>query len=190
MTSAEIQRYSRAALFNRVGKTTPVAARFSQVARERGSADTVRDPRGFAIKFYTEQGNWDLVGNNTPVFFVRDADMFSSFIHSQKRNPVTNILPDYNMRWDFFTLRHEALWQITYMFGDVGIPDGYRHMNGFGSHTYKLVNSKNEPIYNKFHWRTDQGVKNLDVETANRLVGKYSNIIFINIIININDNIP
>ena len=173
VTSPEITKYCRAALFNTVGKRTPVAARFSTVIRERGSADTVRDPRGFAIKFYTEEGNWDLVGNNTPIFFVRDSFQFMSFIHSQKRNPQTNLL-DYNMRWDYYTLRHEALYQLTFMFGDRGIPDGHRHMDGWGSHTYKLINNDNQPIYNKFYWKSNQGVKNLDTETANRLVGRFA----------------
>ncbi|XP_054166686.1 catalase-like [Oppia nitens] len=171
VTSTEITNYCRAALFNMVGKRTPVAARFSTVVRERGSADTVRDPRGFAVKFYTEEGNWDLVGNNTPIFFIRDAFQFMTFIHSQKRNPQTNLI-DYNMRWDFYTLRHECLHQLTFLFGDRGIPDGHRHMDGWGSSTYKLVNSDNKPIYNKFYWKTNQGVKNLDVETANRLASK------------------
>ncbi len=170
MTRPEITKYCRAALFNTVGKRTPVAARFSTVIREMGSADTVRDPRGFAIKFYTEEGNWDLVGNNTPVFFVRDSFQFMSFIHSQKRNPETHLI-DYNARWDFYSLRPETLYQLTFMFGDRGIPDGYRHMDGWGSSTYKLINSDNQPIYNKFYWKTNQGVKNLDVEKANALVG-------------------
>ena len=133
-----------------------------------GTPDTVRDPRGFAIKFYTEEGNWDLVGNNTPVFFVRDPFMFISFIHSQKRNPQTH-LRDYNARWDFFTLRHECLYQITFMFGDRGIPDGFRHMDGYSSSAYKLINYDNEAVYNMFIWRTNQGVRNLDVQAANQL---------------------
>lgn len=169
VTNTEITKYCRAGLFSQLGKRTRVAARFSTVARERGSADTVRDVRGFAIRFYTEQGNWDLVGNNTPVFFIRDPHFFMRFIHSQKRNPQTNLL-DYNARWDFFTLRPESLHQVTWMYSDKGIPDGFRHMDGWGSNTYKLVNSKNEPVYNKFYWRTNQGVKNLDVDTANQLV--------------------
>lgn len=171
MTSTEITKYSSAAVFSRLGKRTPVAIRFSAVARERGSADTVRDVRGFAVKFYTEEGNWDLVGNNTPIFFIRDPFMFTRFIHSQKRNPQTNLI-DYNARWDFFTLRPESLHQVTWMFGDAGTPNGFRHMNGWGSHTYKLVNSDGQPVYNKFFWKTNQGVKNLDVDTANQLLSK------------------
>ncbi|OTF83166.1 catalase-like protein [Euroglyphus maynei] len=168
VTNTEITKYCRASLFSQLGKRTRVAARFSTVARERGSSDTVRDVRGFSIRFYTEQGNWDLVGNNTPVFFVRDPHFFMRFIHSQKRNPQTNLL-DYNARWDFFTLRPESLYQVTWMYSDKGIPDGFRHMDGWGSHTYKLINNQNEPVYNKFYWRTNQGVKNLDTNTANQL---------------------
>lgn len=150
-----------------------MAARFSTVIRERGSADTVRDVRGFAIRFYTEEGNWDLVGNNTPIFFVRDPFEFMRFIHTQKRNPQTNLI-DYNSRWDYFTMRPESLHQMTWMYSDQGIPNGFRHMDGWGSHTYKLVNSNHEPVYNKFYWRTNQGVKNLDNDTANQLVGNWS----------------
>ena len=168
VTNTEISKYCRADLFSKLGKRTRVAARFSTVARERGSADTVRDVRGFAIRFYTDQGNWDLVGNNTPIFFIRDPYFFMRFIHSQKRNPQTNLL-DYNARWDFFTLRPESLHQVTWMYSDKGIPNGFRHMDGWGSHTYKLVNNQNEPVYNKFYWRTNQGVQNLTVDQANQL---------------------
>jgi len=133
VTSPEITKYCKAAIFNRVGKRTPMAARFSTVGGESGSADTVRDPRGFALKFYTEEGNWDLVGNNTPVFFVRDPIMFPSFIHTQKRNPQTH-LKDANMYWDFMTLREETAHQVVaFIFSDRGIPDGHRHMNGYDS---------------------------------------------------------
>lgn len=169
VTNTEITKYCRAKVFSELGKRTRVAARFSTVVRERGSADTVRDVRGFAVRFYTEEGNWDLVGNNTPTFFIRDPLMFMRFVHSQKRNPQTNLI-DYNARWDFFTLRPESLHQVTWMFSDVGIPNGFRHMDGWGSHTYKLINADNQPVYNKFYWRTDQGVKNLDTQTANNLV--------------------
>ena len=165
----DITEHSKARLFSEVGKQTEVFVRFSTVAGERGAADAERDIRGFAIKFYTEEGNWDLVGNNTPIFFIRDPFQFMRFIHSQKRNPATNLI-DYNARWDFYTNRPETLAQVTFMFADRGIPDGFRHMDGWGSHAYKLVNNKNEPIYNKFYWRSGQGVKNLDVNTANQLL--------------------
>lgn len=145
-----------------------MVARFSTVGGESGSADTARDPRGFALKFYTEEGNWDLVGNNTPIFFLRDPVLFPSFIHTQKRNPQTH-LKDPNMVWDFFTLRPETTHQVCFLFSDRGIPDGFRHMNGYGSHTFKLVNDKNEAVYCKFHMKTDQGIKNLPVEEAEKL---------------------
>jgi catalase len=137
---------------------------------ESGSADTVRDPRGFAVKFYTEDGNWDLVGNNTPIFFIRDPILFPSFIHTQKRNPQTH-LKDMDMFWDFITLRPESTHQVSFLFSDRGIPDGYRHMNGYGSHTFKLVNSEGRPAYCKFHYKTDQGIKNLSVSRAAQLAG-------------------
>ncbi|KAK6638501.1 hypothetical protein RUM43_006768 [Polyplax serrata] len=155
----DIRKYCKANVFSEVGKRTPVTVRFSTVGGESGSADTVRDPRGFAVKFYTEEGNWDLVGNNTPVFFIRDPIFFPSFIHTQKRNPVTH-LKDPDMFWDFITLRPETTHQVMILFSDRGIPDGYRHMNGYGSHTFKLVNDKGEAVYCKFHLKTDQGIKN------------------------------
>ncbi|KAJ1524757.1 hypothetical protein ONE63_009635 [Megalurothrips usitatus] len=161
----DITKYTKAKVFAQVGKRTPIAIRFSTVGGESGSADTVRDPRGFAVKFYTEDGNWDLVGNNTPVFFVRDPILFPSFIHTQKRNPATH-LKDPNMVWDFQSLRPETLHQFMILFSDRGIPDGYRAMNGYGSHTFKLVNAKNESVYCKFHMKTAQGIKNLPVDKA------------------------
>lgn len=163
-----IQKYCRASVFSEVGKKTPVAVRFSTVGGESGSADTVRDPRGFAVKFYTEEGNWDLVGNNTPIFFIRDPIFFPSFIHTQKRNPATH-LKDPDMFWDFITLRPETTHQVMILFSDRGIPDGYRHMNGYGSHTFKLVNAQNEAVYCKFHLKTDQGIKNILPQRANQL---------------------
>ncbi|XP_073664855.1 catalase isoform X2 [Tursiops truncatus] len=164
----DITRYSKAKVFEHIGKRTPIAVRFSTVAGESGSADTVRDPRGFAVKFYTEDGNWDLVGNNTPIFFIRDAILFPSFIHSQKRNPQTH-LKDPDMVWDFWSLRPESLHQVSFLFSDRGIPDGHRHMNGYGSHTFKLVDANGKAVYCKFHYKTDQGIKNLSVEDAARL---------------------
>nr|XP_057922319.1 catalase isoform X2 [Doryrhamphus excisus] len=164
----DITRYCKAKVFEHVGKVTPIAVRFSTVAGESGSADTVRDPRGFAVKFYTEEGNWDLTGNNTPVFFIRDAMLFPSFIHTQKRNPQTH-MRDPDMVWDFLSLRPESLHQVSFLFSDRGLPDGYRHMNGYGSHTFKLLNADGERIYCKFHYKTDQGIKNLAVDEADRL---------------------
>uniref|UniRef100_A0A646QDN1 Catalase n=1 Tax=Hemiscolopendra marginata TaxID=943146 RepID=A0A646QDN1_9MYRI len=164
----DITKYCKAKLFDTIGKKTPVAVRFSTVAGEKGSADTARDPRGFALKFYTEEGNWDLVGNNTPIFFIRDPILFPSFIRSQKRNPVTN-LKDPDMYWDFITLRQEACHQISFVHSDRGIPDGFRHMNGYGSHTFKLVNEQGKTVYCKFHYKTDQGIKNLSAERAAEL---------------------
>ncbi|KAM9815752.1 catalase [Syngnathus typhle] len=165
----DITRYCKAKVFAHVGKVTPIAVRFSTVAGESGSADTVRDPRGFAVKFYTDEGNWDLTGNNTPVFFIRDAMLFPSFIHTQKRNPQTH-MKDPDMVWDFFSLRPESLHQVSFLFSDRGLPDGFRHMNGYGSHTFKLVNAAGEPVYCKFHYKTDQGIKNMPIEEADRLV--------------------
>ncbi|KAK1128433.1 hypothetical protein K0M31_002898 [Melipona bicolor] len=161
----DITRYSKAKVFSSIGKRTPIAVRFSTVGGESGSPDTVRDPRGFAVKFYTEEGIWDLVGNNTPIFFIKDPLFFPSFIHTQKRNPVTH-LKDSDMFWDFLSLRTESIHQVMFLFSDRGIPDGYRHMNGYGSHTFKLVNANNEITYCKFHYKTDQGIKNIFSDKA------------------------
>ncbi|CAK5075051.1 unnamed protein product [Meloidogyne enterolobii] len=170
-TTHDISKYCKAAIFNQIGKRTPLFIRFSSVGGERGSADTVRDPRGFAIKFYTEEGNWDLVGNNTPIFFIRDPFLFPNFIHTQKRNPVTH-LKDPEMVWDFWSLRPESLHQVMFLFSDRGIPDGFRHMNGYGSHTFKLVNKEGKAVYCKFHAKTSQGIKNLSVEKAQQLASE------------------
>lgn len=164
----DITKYCAAKVFESVGKRTPIAVRFSTVGGESGSADTARDPRGFAVKFYTEDGIWDLVGNNTPIFFIRDPTLFPSFIHTQKRNPATH-LKDPDMFWDFLSLRPESIHQVMFLFSDRGIPDGYRHMNGYGSHTFKIVNASGVPHYVKFHYKTDQKIKNLPVEKANEL---------------------
>lgn len=153
-----------------IRQKTTIAIRFSTVGGESGSADTARDPRGFAIKFYTDDGIWDCVGNNTPIFFIRDPILFPSFIHTQKRNPATH-LKDADMFWDFISLRPETTHQVMFLFGDRGTPDGFRHMNGYGSHTFKLVNDKGEAVYCKFHFKTDQKIKNLEVSTANDLAG-------------------
>ena len=172
LTTDFLKKHCRADLFQHVvGSQTPVAVRFSTVGGESGSADTARDPRGFAIKFYTEQGNWDLVGNNTPIFFLRDPILFPSFIHTQKRNPATH-LADANMFWDFISLRPETLHQVSFLFSDRGTPNGYRHMNGYGSHTFKNVNHQGEAIYVKYHFKTDQGVANLTPAQAQRLASE------------------
>ncbi|XP_048767510.2 catalase-like [Ostrea edulis] len=164
----DITKYTKAKPFEFVGKKTPLAVRFSTVGGESGSADTARDPRGFAVKMYSEEGNWDLVGNNTPIFFIRDPMLFPSFIHTQKRNPQTH-LKDPDMFWDFITLRPETTHQVSFLFSDRGTPDGYRRMNGYGSHTFKLVNKEGRPVYCKFHWKCDQGIKNLMADKAAQL---------------------
>ncbi len=166
----DISQYTTAKLFSKVGNTCPMFARFSTVGGEKGSADTVRDPRGFALKFYTEEGNWDMVGNNTPIFFVRDAIKFSDFIHTQKREPSSN-LKSATMMWDFWSLSPESLHQVTTLMSDRGIPDGYRHMHGYSSHTFSLINANNELHYVKFHFRCDQGIKNLMNAEADLLAG-------------------
>ncbi|TRM11377.1 catalase [Lentibacillus cibarius] len=171
VTNDDISKYTKADFLSEVGKQTPMFIRFSTVAGELGSADTVRDPRGFAVKFYTQEGNYDLVGNNTPIFFVRDAIKFPDFIHTQKRNPKTN-LKDKNAVWDFWSLSPESLHQVTYMHGDRGIPATYRHMNGYGSHTFKWVNKDGEPFWVKYHFISEQGVTGLDEDVADRIAGE------------------
>ena len=166
----DITALSSARLFSDIGKRTEIFLRFSTVGGERGSADTERDPRGFAVKFYTEEGNWDIVGNNTPVFFIRDPLKFPDFIHTQKRHPQTN-LKSAQMMWDFWSHSPEALHQVTILFSDRGIPDGYRHMHGFGSHTYSLISSTGERTWVKWHFKTQQGIKNLSPADAARLAG-------------------
>ncbi|XP_055537293.1 catalase isoform X1 [Wyeomyia smithii] len=166
----DITKYCAAKVFEKVGKKTPLAVRFSTVGGESGSADTARDPRGFAVKFYTDDGVWDLVGNNTPIFFIRDPILFPSFIHTQKRNPATH-LKDADMFWDFITLRPESTHQVMFLFADRGIPDGYRFMNGYGSHTFKLINADGKPVYCKFHFKCNQGIKNLEAKRADDLAG-------------------
>ncbi len=167
----DITSYTRASVFSEVGKKTELFARFSTVAGERGAADAERDIRGFAIKFYTEEGNWDLVGNNTPVFFLRDPLKFPDLNHAVKRDPRTNMRSARN-NWDFWTSLPEALHQITVVMSDRGIPFSYRHMHGFGSHTFSLINAKNERYWVKFHFQTQQGIKNLTDEEAEAIVGK------------------
>ena len=162
----DITRYTRANIFSAVGKKTEMFARFSTVAGERGAADAERDIRGFALKFYTEEGNWDLVGNNTPVFFFRDPLKFPDLNKAVKRDPYTN-MRSAESNWDFWTSLPEALHQITIVMSDRGIPRGYRHMHGFGSHTYSFINAANERFWVKFHFVSQQGIENLsDAEAA------------------------
>jgi catalase len=168
--TSDITHLSKADLFSAIGKQTPIFMRFSTVGGERGSADTERDPRGFALKFYTQEGNWDIVGNNTPVFFIRDPIKFPDFIHTQKRHRQTN-LKSAQMMWDFWSHSPEALHQITTLFSDRGLPDGYRHMHGFGSHTYSLISAAGERHWVKWHYKTLQGIRNLSAADASRLAG-------------------
>jgi catalase len=167
----DITGYTKAKIFSQVGKKTDLFVRFSTVAGERGAADAERDIRGFAVKFYTEEGNWDLVGNNTPVFFLRDPLKFPDLNHAVKRDPRTNLRSALN-NWDFWTSLPEALHQVTVVMSDRGIPASYRHMHGFGSHTYSFINADNERYWVKFHFRTQQGIKNLTDEEAEKIVGK------------------
>ncbi|RAK52714.1 catalase [Phenylobacterium deserti] len=169
--TGDIRRYSRAALFSEIGKQTPVFVRFSTVAGERGAADAERDIRGFAVKFYTEEGNWDLVGNNTPVFFFRDPLRFPDLNHAVKRDPRSGLRSAQN-NWDFWTLLPEALHQVTIVMSDRGLPRSYRHMHGFGSHTFSLLNADNERVWVKFHLRTHQGVETLTDAAAAELIGR------------------
>ena len=166
----DITQYTSASLFSAVGKKTPLFLRFSTVGGEAGSADTERDPRGFSLKFYSEQGNWDLVGNNTPVFFLRDPSKFPDFIHTQKRHPQTHT-KNATMQWDFLSLHPESLHQVTILFSDRGIPDGYRFMDGFGSHTFSMINAKGERFFVKYHFKTQQGIRNLTPARALELAG-------------------
>lgn len=167
----DISQYTKAKLFSKVGNSCRMFARFSTVGGEKGSADTARDPRGFALKFYTEDGNWDLVGNNTPVFFIKDAKKFPDFIHTQKRVPKTN-LKSATMMWDFWSLNPESLHQVLILMSDRGTPYGYRHMHGFGSHTFSMINDNNERVWVKFHFKTKQGVKNFTDEEAVKMAGE------------------
>ncbi|MFC1619787.1 catalase [Candidatus Neomarinimicrobiota bacterium] len=167
----DITKYTKAKVFSEVGKETELFVRFSTVAGERGAADAERDIRGFAIKFYTEEGNWDLVGNNTPVFFLRDPYKFPDLNHAVKRDPKTNLRSAKN-NWDFWTNLPEALHQVTITMSDRGIPYSYRHMNGYGSHTFSLINDKNERIWVKFHLKTQQGIKYLTDAEAEAIIAK------------------
>jgi catalase len=166
----DITKYTKAKLFSKVGNACKILIRFSTVGGEKGSADTERDPRGFALKFYTEDGNWDLVGNNTPVFFVKDPKKFSDFIHTQKRDPKTN-LKSPTMMWDFWSLNPESLHQVLILMSDRGTPYSYRHMHGFGSHTFSMINKENESVWVKFHFITQTGIKNFTGAEANEMRG-------------------
>jgi len=169
VTTHDVSAYTKAALFQ-PGVETETLMRFSTVAGERGSPDTWRDPRGFSIKFYTSEGNFDLVGNNTPVFFLRDPLKFQHFIRSQKRRSDNN-LRDHDMQWDFWTLSPESAHQVTWLMGDRGIPKSWRNMNGYSSHTYMWVNAEGERFWVKYHFKTDQGIECLTQEDADRLAG-------------------
>jgi len=168
--TCDITRFTRAKIFSEVGKKTPMFARFTTVAGERGAADAERDIRGFALKFYTEEGNWDLVGNNTPVFFLRDPRKFPDLNKAVKRDPRSNLRSATN-NWDFWTLLPESLHQVTIVMSDRGIPASYRHMHGFGSHTYSFISARDERFWVKFHFRTQQGIKNLTDAEAAKIIG-------------------
>lgn len=167
----DVTKYTRAAFLSEIGKRTEVFVRFSTVGGEKGSADTERDPRGFAVKFFTEEGNYDMVGNNTPIFFIRDPLKFPDFIHTQKRHPGTN-LKDPNMFWDFLSLTPESVHQVTILFSDRGTPYGYRNMNGYSGHTFMWYNEKGDHNWVKLHFKTEQGIRNLTREEAVRLAGE------------------
>ncbi len=167
----DITRYTKAQIFSEVGKQTDMFVRFSTVAGERGAADAERDIRGFAMKFYTEEGIWDLVGNNTPVFFLKDPLKFPDLNHVVKRDPRTNLRSPHN-NWDFWSLLPEALHQVTITMSDRGIPCSYRHMNGYGSHTYSFINADNERFWVKFHFKTEQGIECLSDAEAAEVIGQ------------------
>lgn len=167
----DISQYTKANIFGAIGKKTELLARFSTVAGELGAADAERDVRGFAVKFYTEEGNWDLVGNNTPVFFIRDPLKFPDFIHTQKRHPRTHLRSNTAM-WDYWSLSPESLHQVTILFSDRGLPTDVRHMNGYGSHTFSFINAKNERFWVKFHFKTQQGHRHWTNAEAAEVVGQ------------------
>ncbi|MCB5196471.1 catalase [Deefgea salmonis] len=167
----DISQYTKANIFGAIGKKTDLLARFSTVAGELGAADAERDVRGFAVKFYTEEGNWDLVGNNTPVFFIRDPLKFPDFIHTQKRHPRTHLRSNTAM-WDYWSLSPESLHQVTILFSDRGLPTDVRHMNGYGSHTFSFINAKNERFWVKFHFKTQQGHRHWTNAEAAEVVGQ------------------
>ncbi len=167
----DVSKYTRASFLSQVGKTTEMFARFSTVGGEKGSADTARDPRGFALKFYTDEGNYDIVGNNTPIFFIRDAIKFPDFIHSQKRNPIVN-LRDPDAVWDFFSLNPESIHMVTRLYSDLGTPKGFRHMDGFGTHTFMWYTDDKNYYYVKYHFITEQGIENFTNQQAVEIAGR------------------
>src|SRR3984893_8044745 len=167
----DVTPYCKADFLSEVGKRTPVFLRFSTVAGELGSADTVRDPRGFAIKLYTQEGNYDLVGNNTPIFFVRDPSKFQDFIHSQKRLPDTNLRSN-DMQWDFWTLSPESAHQVSFLMSDRGTPRTWRHMNGYGSHTFLWENEAGAKFWVKYHFKTVPGVASFTDAEAKQMVAE------------------
>lgn len=167
----DVSRWTKARFLEKVGKKTEVFLRFSTVGGEKGSADTDRDPRGFAVKFYTEEGNYDITGNNTPVFFLRDPLKFPDFVHTQKRNPQTN-LKDPDAVWDFLSLTPESIHQVTILFSSRGTPKSYRHMDGFGSHTFMWINAEGKGVWIKYHFKTETGIQNLTQQEATRLAGE------------------
>ncbi|MCZ7527789.1 MAG: catalase [Acidimicrobiia bacterium] len=169
--TGDVTAWTRAGFLSEVGRRTETFVRFSTVAGSRGAPEAVRDPRGFAVKFYTEDGNYDLTGNNTPIFFIRDPLKFPDFIHSQKPDPYTNRQEPDNV-WDFFSLSPEATHMFTWLFGDRGIPASYRHQNGYGSHTFQWVNAAGGQFFVKYHFKTDQGIRTLTTEEAARLAGE------------------
>lgn len=169
--TADVMKYTRAKFLSEIGKRTDLFVRFSTVGGEKGSADAERDPRGFAVKFYTEEGNYDMTGNNTPVFFIRDPLKFPDFIHTQKRHPGTN-LKDADMFWDFLSLTPESIHQVTILFSDRGTPKTYRNMNGYSSHTFKWYNDKGDYYWVQYHFKTEQGIQNLTRDEANKLKGE------------------
>lgn len=166
----DLSKYTKASFLSKVGKKTELFIRFSTVGGEKGSADSARDPRGFAVKFYTEEGNYDMVGNNTPIFFIRDALKFPDFIHTQKRNPQTN-LHDADMFWDFLSLTPESVHQVTILFSDRGTPKDYRHMDGHSSHTFMWYNEKNEYVWVKYHFKSTLGFKTMNAKEAEEMAG-------------------
>lgn len=167
----DITKYTKADIFSEVGKETELLLRFSTVAGEMGAAEAERDVRGFALKFYTDEGNWDIVGNNTPVFFIRDPMKFPDFVRTQKRHPQTNMRSTTAM-WDFWSKAPEAMHQITILFSDRGLPQSYRHVNGYGSHTYSFINADNERFWVKFHFKNQQGHKHWTNEEAAKVIGE------------------
>jgi len=169
--TADVTKYTKAKFLSEIGKRTEMFARFSTVGGEKGSADAERDPRGFALKFYTEEGNYDMTGNNTPVFFIRDPLKFPDFIHTQKRNPATN-LKDADMFWDFLSLTPESVHQVTVLFSDRGTPRTFRNMNGYSSHTYKWYNAKGEYFWVQYHFKTEQGIQNLTLAESTKMKGE------------------